>query len=388
MATLKEQEKALRAVGQPAAQQLAQQAMQVQQATPQQAALVNAAQQQAQAYTGLQGVNKNTAQQLGKYQQGYQQSDAVTQAQQNLAAIEAQKPQGYTSKYGEQLESMLQQIQNPEKFKYSFNGDEMFKYYADLYTQKGKQASQDAMGQAAALTGGYGNSYAQQAGNQAYQQYLLGLYDKGLEMQDRAWDRYQAGLQNQKDIYGMLQNADATDYGRYMDMYNQWTGERDYAANRADTEYSRDYGQYADQLNYWTQMAGTENQDYRTAQQMAEQKRQWDQQFEYNKMTADRAYAYDICTAILANGKMPSKTQLKAAGISEADAKKMMKQVAKSGGGGGGSAPKPTYNPAEDPLAVASQIVGSTGGPVLTAEALRELYMKQGLQDSRNGRRG
>ena len=39
--------------------------------------------------------------------------------------------------------------------------------------------SQDTIGSAAALTGGYGNSYAQNAGNQAYNQYLLGLFDQG-----------------------------------------------------------------------------------------------------------------------------------------------------------------------------------------------------------------
>ena len=189
-ATLKEQEKKLAA--QAPAYSTAQ-AKAVQAQAGQQSGWAQQAAQQAQSYKGLAGVNSNTAAQLGKYQQGYQQGDAVTQAQQQLAGIEAQKPQGYSSKYGEQLEQMLQQIQNPEKFKYSFNGDEMFKYYADLYTQKGKQASQDAMGQAAALTGGYGNSYAQQAGNQAYQQYLLGLYDKGMDLQQQAWDRYQYG---------------------------------------------------------------------------------------------------------------------------------------------------------------------------------------------------
>jgi len=303
---------------------------------------------QADPYTGLQGVNKNTAQQLGNLQQGYQQGDAVTNAQQQLAQIQAQKPQGYTSKYGEQLEGLLQQIQNPEKFTYNFNGDEIFKQYADRYTQQGKQAAMNAMGQAAALTGGYGNSYAQQAANQANQQWLLGLYDKGQELQQAAWDRYKYGQQQKLDQYGLLQQADATDYDRYLDQYNQWTGERDYATNRADTEYNRDYGQYQDQLSYWTQMAGAENADYNTQQQMAEQKRQWDEQFNYQKMSDDRKYAYDQATAILANGKLPTDTLLKAAGISKTDAKRMMKQAKTGGGGGGGRTTTPT-TPAQQP---------------------------------------
>ena len=295
-------------------------------------------QKQAQGqYTGLQGVNGNTAQQLGNLQQGYKQGDAVTQAMANLQSIQEQKPQGYESKYGQQLDSLLDQILNPQEFKYSFNGDELFKQYADLYTQQGKQASMDAMGQAAALTGGYGNSWAQNAANQANQQWLLGLYEKGMDLRDRAFDQYKYGQQQLADQYNMLQAAEGQDYDRYLDQYNQWLNERQYATGRADTEYDRDYGQYANDLNYWTQMAQAENSDYWQQQQMAENKRQWDEQFEYTKMSDDRKYAYNICTSILANGKMPSKTQLKAAGISEADAKKMMAQAKSSGGGGGGS---------------------------------------------------
>ena len=341
--------------------------------------------QRAKTYTGLEGLSQNTAQQLGASQQGYTPSAAVLAAQQTLQQLQDSKPQGYESRFGDKLDQMLEKILNPDKFNYSFDGDALAKQMAERYKQNAKLAMMDSMGQAAALTGGYGNSYGQQAGQTAYQQQMLGLYDKQLELQDRAWDRYKYGQQQLADQYNQLQNADATEYNRYLDRYNQWSGERDYAANRYDTEYSRDYGQYSDRLNYWTQMAGLENQDFRTKQQAEEAKREWDKEFNYKQMTADRAYAYDICTAILANGKMPSDEQLKAAGISKSDAKKMMKQVTKSGGRG-----RKTTNDTStaDAMAAAGQITGAAGIGSLTAEALKELYMQQGLLDSRNGRRG
>ena len=302
-----------------------------------------AQQKQASPYTGLQGLSAGTSQQLGNLQQGYQQGAAVAAAQQQLQSVLDQKPQTYSGKYDAALESILQRITNPEQFKYSFNGDELFKSYADRYTQLGKQASLDAMGQAAALTGGYGNSYGQIAGQQQYDQYLQGLYDKGMDLYDRAWQRYQAGQDQLMDQYGVLSQADQTDYGRYRDTVGDWEKERDFWTGRADTEYDRDYGRYMDQLNYWTQMAGAENADYNTQQQMAEQKRQWDTQFEYNKMSDDRKYAYDQATAILANGKLPTDTLLKAAGISKTDAKRMMAQAKTGGGGGGSGKGKETY---------------------------------------------
>ena len=305
-------------------------------------------------YQGLQGVNNNTANQVANYQKGYQQGQNVTNAQQQMQNVQAQKPQGYTSKYGAQLDSILQQVTNPEKFQYSFNGDELFKSYADLYTQKGKQASLDAMGQAAGLTGGYGNSYAQQAGNQQYQQYLLGLYDKGMDLYDRAYQRYLGDQEQKQNAYNMLANADQTDYGRYRDTVGDWQNELGYWTDMYNTESDRDYSRYGDQRDYWTQLAQVENADYRSEQErqeairqfnlnyeenqrqfnenLAEQKRQWDQKYEYDKMSDQQKYAYNYVTAILEKGQMPSDDLLKAAGISKEDAKKMMKQVSSGGG--------------------------------------------------------
>ena len=180
----------------------------------------------------------------------------------------------YTNQYATQLADILNQIQNPEQFKYEFNGDEMFRQYADLYTQKGKQASLDAMGQAAALTGGYGNSYAQQVGNQAYQQYLLDLYDKGAGYRDAAYQQYQDEQQGLKDQYNILYNQEQSDYAKYRDMMSDWE--------------------------------------------------------------ANRKYAYNYCMNILNSGKMPTDELLQQAGISRADAESMRAQILAAAGGGGG----------------------------------------------------
>ena len=315
-------------------------------------------QEQAAPYTGLQGVSQGTAQKVGQYQGGYQQSQRVTQAQQTLQNIQAAKPQGYNSKYGAQLDNIMNQLQNPQDFKFNFNDDELFKYYADLYTQKGRQASMDTMGQAAALTGGYGNSYAQQAGQQAYQQNLLSLYDRGMDLYDRAYQRNQDNLGNLRNNYSMMAQADESDYGRYRDTVADWQREEALAADRAAQAEQMDYGQYRDALEYWSGLAQIENADFRTEQQRQEAIRQYEQdfaesqrqfneqlqlnrdRFNYDMKSDAQKYAYNICEQILANGQMPSAQQLAAAGISEPDARSMMAQMvpveAGTGGGTGG----------------------------------------------------
>jgi murein DD-endopeptidase MepM/ murein hydrolase activator NlpD len=101
-----------------------------------------------------------------------------------------QKPEGVDPSYWATLQEAMNKILNREDFSYDLNGDALYQQYKDRYIQQGKMAMQDTMGQAAALTGGYGNSYASTAGNQAYQGYLQGLNDVIPELQQIAYDRY------------------------------------------------------------------------------------------------------------------------------------------------------------------------------------------------------
>ena len=268
----------------------------------------------------------------------YKQSDAVTQAQAALDQIQQQKPQSFESKYGTQLDSIMQQILNPEKFKYDFNGDELFKYYADLYSQNGRQASMDAIGQASALTGGYGNSYAEQVGNQAYDEWMRSLYDKGMDLRDRAYQQYQDNIANQYNMYNVLANADQQDYDRYRDQIADWQNERGYYTDLWNNERNFDYGQYSDQRNFdYNVFSDQRNFD--------EQVRQFNENLNWDQMSTQQKYAYDTAMSMLQYGVMPSADMLAQAGISGADAQALfnamqaqllMQQGGGSGGGGGG----------------------------------------------------
>lgn len=85
----------------------------------------------------------------------------------------------------------LEAYMDREDFQYDLNGDALYQQYKDRYLNLGKQAMADTMGQAAALTGGYGSSYAQSVGQQAYHGYLQKLGDVVPELYKLAYDRYQ-----------------------------------------------------------------------------------------------------------------------------------------------------------------------------------------------------
>lgn len=185
----------------------------------------------------------------------YEESEAVKQAKANLDAQIAQKPGAYQSQWQTQLNDTLQKIQNREKFNYNINADALYQSYKDKFVRQGQQAMQDTMGQAAALTGGYGSSYGQNAGQQAYNAYLQNLGDVVPELYDIARSRYDQEGADLLNMYGILGDNEARDYGRWQDTMSAWQGERDYLAGLYDSERAFDYGKYRDDVSdaQWAQ---------------------------------------------------------------------------------------------------------------------------------------
>lgn len=114
---------------------------------------------------------------------------------------------GFDGNYAGQLQSLLNQILNRPNFEYDLNADMLYQQYRDQYQRAGRQAMADTMGQAATMTGGYGNSYAASAGNQAYQQYLTQLNNIVPDLYDRAYKRYNQEYSDLMNQYSLLMNA-------------------------------------------------------------------------------------------------------------------------------------------------------------------------------------
>ena len=183
-------------------------------------------------------------------QQAYVESDAVKQAQAMLQQQMAQKPGAYQSQWQTSLNDIMDKILNREKFSYDLNGDALYQQYADQYINQGQMAMMDTMGQAAALTGGYGNSYAQSVGQQTYQGYLQQLNDKVPELYQLALNQYlQEGdaLMNQ---YGLMADQENQDYSRYRDSVSDWNAEQNRLYQQYLDERNFDYGVYADDRDF------------------------------------------------------------------------------------------------------------------------------------------
>lgn len=174
----------------------------------------------------------------------YKESDSVKQAKANLQSHLANQPGAYNSQWQAQLDDIYNKIMGREDFSYDFNSDALYQQYKDKYMEQGKMAMADTMGQAAAMTGGYGNSYAQTVGQQVYNQHLDNLNDIIPELYQMAYDRYKQEGQDLYNQYGMIADRENTDYGRYRDSVTDWQSDRGYLADRADKLYDRDFDKY------------------------------------------------------------------------------------------------------------------------------------------------
>ena len=223
----------------------------------------------------------------------YEPSDVVKQAEAMLQEQLANKPGEYQSQWQTQLDDILNKILNREKFSYDLNGDALYQQYKDQYTTQGKMAMMDTMGQAAAMTGGFGNSYAQSVGQQAYQGYLQQLNDVVPELYQLALDQYNREGDDLYNQYGLYADRENQDYGRYRDSVSDYNNERDYLTNRYYTESEIDYGRYSDQYNRDYGQYRDSVSDWQYEQNRADQN-YWNQyDREYSQYADDRSLAYD-----------------------------------------------------------------------------------------------
>lgn len=225
----------------------------------------------------------------------YEETERSKEYSQKLAQQETNKPADWTGgTYGESVKQALDKVMNRDKFTYDLNGDMLYKQYKDQYQLLGQQAMMDTIGQASALTGGYGNSYAQNVGQQAYQGYLQKLNDIVPQLYGMAYDRYNAEGQDLKDQYAMLAQAEENEYGRYRDRLADYQNERNYLADMYNNErnfgYNQyaddrnfDYGAYVDDRNYEYQLGRDAVADDQWNRNFNEGIRQYEQNFNYGK---------------------------------------------------------------------------------------------------------
>lgn len=206
------------------------------------------------------------------------------------------------------MEEIFQKLQSRDPFSYDPTGDKLYETYRTQYEKAGSLAREDASARAAAMTGGYGNSYGQTVGQEAYEDIMSGLDSLAMELYDRAKEEYE-------------QEGDAL-----LHQYDRLAKELDREQKLAAEEYDRALA--AEKLEYDRQQAA-EKLEY-DRQQAAEKQ-------EYARNREQQEQALTLALSMLSQGLMPSQTVLERSGLATEDVEALYEANRWGAEGGSGS---------------------------------------------------
>ena len=106
--------------------------------------------------------------------------------------------------WDDELEQLYARLSGRGSFTWDAASDGLYRAARDNAVALGRLAMQDSMGQAAALTGGYGSSYAQRVGQQSYDDYLTRLGEAMPQFYAMARERWQDEGDALRDRYDLL----------------------------------------------------------------------------------------------------------------------------------------------------------------------------------------
>lgn len=111
----------------------------------------------------------------------------------------------------------LDAVTNFGAFEYDAETDPLYSQYRKQYTREGQRATADALGQAAAASGGLPSSYAQTAAGQAANYYAAQMTDKIPELYQIAYNKYLNDFNQANTKLDAARTDNQQLYTRYLD---------------------------------------------------------------------------------------------------------------------------------------------------------------------------
>lgn len=238
-----------------------------------------------------------------------------------------QERPSYENQYAEQQQALLDAIINRPDFSWSKEDDPQWSSYKKSYLREGDRATANALGQAAAASGGRPSTAALTAATQAGDYYATQLNDIIPTLYQQAYDRYLNEYNMSLQDLNAVNTQEQLDYAKYLDQLGQFNTDRNFAFN----QYLSDFDILQDQL---ASLQGQDSVDYN---------RWMDKVGLYEQKQAEETdLARAQVDAILAAGGSPSADLVGASGygseyVQALQAAYQRQLAARSGSGGSSS---------------------------------------------------
>lgn len=238
-----------------------------------------------------------------------------------------QERPSYENQYAEQQQALLDAIINRPDFSWSKEDDPQWHSYRKSYLREGDRATADALGQAAAASGGRPSTAALTAATQAGDYYATQLNDIIPTLYQQAYDRYLNEYNMSLQDLNAVNTQEQLDYAKYLDQLGQFNTDRNFAFN----QYLSDFDILQDKLSA---LQGQDSVDF---------DRYWNgQQLQREDAMAQQQLAQGQVDAILSAGGSPSADLVGASGytteyVQALQAAYQRQLAARSGSGGSSS---------------------------------------------------
>ena len=145
----------------------------------------------------------------------------------------------YQNQYQEQQKALLDSIINREGFSWSKDKDPLWPVYKKQYLREGERAAADALGQAAAASGGRPSTAAVTAATQAGDYYAAKMNDILPTLYQQAYDKYLNEYQMKLSDLGAVNAQEQTDYSKYLDQLGQYNTDRGFSYQKYLDDFAR-----------------------------------------------------------------------------------------------------------------------------------------------------
>ena len=173
----------------------------------------------------------------------------------------------YNNQYAEQQRELLDAIINRPDFSWSKETDPQWSSYKKSYLREGDRATANALGQAAAASGGRPSTAAVTAATQAGDYYATQLNDIIPTLYQQAYDQYLNEYNMSLQDLNAVNNQEQLDYAKYLDQLGQYNTDRNFAYNQYLSDFdilqnqlaslqgqdSVDYSRWMDRVNLYEQ---------------------------------------------------------------------------------------------------------------------------------------
>lgn len=173
----------------------------------------------------------------------------------------------YNNQYAEQQQALLDAIINRPDFSWSKETDPQWSSYKKSYLREGDRATANALGQAAAASGGRPSTAAVTAATQAGDYYATQLNDIIPTLYQQAYDQYLNEYNMSLQDLNAVNNQEQLDYAKYLDQLGQYNTDRNFAYNQYLSDFdilqnqlaslqgqdSVDYSRWMDRVNLYEQ---------------------------------------------------------------------------------------------------------------------------------------